>query len=73
MQLFITPSKNILLTAISLGSTMICLAIIIGLLQLREKVIFKKNSVRFNFKIIYFKFYENGRKRKEIRIAKISF
>jgi hypothetical protein len=46
MQLFITPSKNILLTAISLGSTMVCLAIIIGLLQLREKVICEKT---FNF------------------------
>jgi hypothetical protein len=39
MQLFITPSKNILMTAISLGSTMICLVIIIGILQFREKVI----------------------------------
>jgi hypothetical protein len=38
MQLFLTPSKNIIMTAISLGSTMICLAIIIAVLQFREKV-----------------------------------
>jgi integrin alpha FG-GAP repeat containing protein 1 len=38
MQLFITPSKNILMTAISLGSTMVGLIIVIGLLQYREKV-----------------------------------
>ena len=38
MQLFITPSKNILMTAISLGSTMIWLIVIIGILQYREKV-----------------------------------
>src|SRR5262249_21315909 len=38
MQLFITPSNNILKTAISLASTMFLLIILIALLQLREKV-----------------------------------
>ena len=50
MQLFITPSKNILMTGISLGSTMICLIIIIGILQYKEKVRyeFKDNSNDLN-------------------------
>ena len=38
MQLFITPSKNILKTAISLVVTMVVLIIAIGSLQYREKV-----------------------------------
>ncbi len=38
MQLFITPSNNILLTAIALTCTMIGLIIVIGALQYREKV-----------------------------------
>ena len=38
MQLFITPSKNILMTAISLGCTMVCLMVVIGILQYKEKV-----------------------------------
>ena len=38
MQLFITPSKNILMTVISLGITMICLVVVIGILQFREWV-----------------------------------
>lgn len=53
MQLFITPSKNILKTAIALGSTMIVLIIAIGILQFREKKMDEKErkleSQRFHF------------------------
>lgn len=53
MQLFITPSKNILMTFISLGSTMIWLVVIIGILQYREKKMDEKErkleSQRFHF------------------------
>jgi hypothetical protein len=38
MQLFITPSNNILMTGITLGSTMLCLIIVIGVLQYQERV-----------------------------------
>jgi len=54
MQLFITPSKNILKTAISLGITMVALVIVIGILQFREKKMDEKErkleSQRFHFK-----------------------
>jgi hypothetical protein len=53
MQLFITPSKNILKTAISLGITMVALVIVIGILQFREKKMDEKErkleSQRFHF------------------------
>jgi integrin alpha FG-GAP repeat containing protein 1 len=53
LQLFLTPSKNILFTGISLGSTMICLIIVIIFLQYREKKIDEKErkleSQRFHF------------------------
>jgi len=53
MQLFITPSNNILLTAIALTCTMIGLIIIIGALQYREKKMDEKErkleSQRFHF------------------------
>lgn len=53
MQLFITPSKNILKTAIALGSTMIVLIIAILILQFREKKMDEKErkleSQRFHF------------------------
>lgn len=53
MQLFITPSKNILLTGISLGFLMIVLIVIISLLQLRERKMDEKErkleSQRFHF------------------------
>jgi hypothetical protein len=47
MQLFITPSNNILLTAIALTCTMIGLIIVIGALQYREKVIKSRFLVEF--------------------------
>lgn len=53
MKLFITPSKNINLIAIALGSTMICLIIMIIFLQWREKKEDEKErrmeSQRFHF------------------------
>lgn len=53
MQLFITPSKNILKTAISLAITMIILIIAISILQFREKKMDEKErkaeSQRFHF------------------------
>lgn len=53
MQLFITPSKSIFMTGIALGVTMICLVVLIGVLQLKEKKMDEKErkleSQRFHF------------------------
>ena len=66
MQLFITPSKNILMTAISLGSTMIWLVVIIGILQYREKVsIWLNLGLTDHHLILLLALLENGRKRAQ--------
>ena len=72
MQLFITPSKNILKTAISLVVTMVVLIIAIGSLQYREKVYILPICAHFYIcnKLIFN--IENGWKRAKTWIATVS-